>query len=233
MKLAEYTAAVNKQKADADLAYDLQKFQTQQLVTAEQVKVQVVEKENQISVQEKEILRREKELAATINRPAEAQRYQIEQLAQAEQYRLQATAQGQAEAIKATGFAEAEANKARGLAQAEVIRQQGMSEAEAMAKKADAWRSYNEAAITQMFIDKLPDIAAAVSAPLAKTEKMVIINAGEGKGGGASKLTGDITQIIAQLPPMVEALTGIKLDELGEEDSDHGPGSAHGQQRRY
>lgn len=214
IKLAEYLAAVNKQKAEADLAYDLQKFQTQQLVTAEQVKVQVVEKLNQIDVQEKEILRKEKELAATINRPAEAERYKIEQYAQAEQYRLQATAQGQAEAIKATGFAEADANKARGLAQAEVIRQQGFSEAEAMAKKADAWRSYNEAAITQMFIDKLPAIASAISAPLAKTEKMVIINAGNGPGGGASKLTGDITQIIAQLPPMVEALTGIKLDEL-------------------
>lgn len=214
IKLAEYTASVNKQKAEADLAYDLQKYQTQQLVTAEQVKVQVVEKENLISVQEKEILRKEKELAATISRPAEAERYKIEQLAQAEQYRLQATAQGQAEAIKATGLAEAEANKARGIAQADVIRQQGLAEAEAMAKKADAWRSYNEAAITQMFIDKLPDIAAAVTAPLSKMEKMVVVNAGDGKGGGASKVTSDITQIIAQLPPMVEALTGIKLDEL-------------------
>jgi flotillin len=214
MKLADYTASVNKQKAESDLAYDLQKFQTQQLVTAEQVKVQVVEKENLIDVQEKEILRREKELAATVNRPAEAERYRIEQLAQAEQYRLTATATGQAEAIRATGLAEAAANQAKGVAQAEVIRQQGLAEAQAMAKKADAWRSYNEAAITQMFIDKLPEIASAISAPLAKTEKMVIINAGDGKGGGASKLTGDITQIIAQLPPMVEALTGIKLDEL-------------------
>lgn len=214
MKLAEYAASVNQRKAESDLAYDLQKFQTQQLVTAEQIKVQVVEKENQITVQEKEISRREKELAATVNRPAEAERFRIEQLAQAEQYRLQTTAQGQAEAIRATGLAEAEANKARGLAQAEVIRQQGLSEAEAMAKKADAWRAYNEAAITQMFIDKLPEIAAAVSAPLAKTEKIVIVNAGDGNGGGASKLTADVTQIIAQLPPMVEALTGIKLDEL-------------------
>lgn len=214
MKLADYTASVNKQKAESDLAYDLQKFQTQQLVTAEQIKVQVVEKQNLIDVQEKEILRREKELVATINRPAEAERYRIEQLAQAEQYRVQTTALGQAEAIKATGLAEAEANKARGLAQAEVIRQQGLSEAEAMAKKADAWRSYNEAAITQMFIDKLPEIAAAVSAPLAKMDKMVVINSGDGKGGGASRVTADVTQIIAQLPPMVEALTGIKLDEL-------------------
>ncbi len=213
MRLAEYTASVNKKKAEADLAYDLQKFQTQQLVTAEEVKVQVVEKENMVSVQEQEILRKEKELVSTINRPAEAERFRIQQLADAEQYRLRNTALGQADAIKATGFAEADANKARGLAEAEVIRQQGLATAEAMAKKADAWRTYNEAAITQMFIDKLPEIASAVSAPLAKTEKIVVVNAG-GPGGGASKITADVTQIIAQLPPMVEALTGIKLDEL-------------------
>jgi flotillin len=213
MKLAEYNASVNKKKAEADLSYDLQKFQTQQLVTAEQVKVQVVEKENQIVVQEKEISRREKELISTINRPAEAERFRIEQLASAEQFRLQNTAFGQAEAIKATGFAEAEANKARGLAQAEVIRQQGLSEAQAMAKKAEAWQSYNEAAITQMFIDKLPEIASAIASPLAKTEKMIIINSGN-EGGGASKLTADITNIIAQLPPVVEALTGLKLNDL-------------------
>jgi flotillin len=214
MKLADYTASVNQRKAEADLAYDLQKFQTQQLVTAEQVKVMVVEKENQINVQDMEIQRRQKELEATISRPAEAERYRIQQLADAEQYRLRNTALGQADAIKATGFAEADASKAKGLAQADVIREQGFAEAQAMAKKADAWRAYNEAAIAQMFIDKLPEIAAAVSAPLAKMEKMVVINSGDGKGGGASRVTADVTQIIAQLPPMVEALTGLKLDEL-------------------
>ena len=33
-------------------------------------------------------------------------------------------------------------------------------------------------------------------------------------GGGASKLTGDITQIMAQLPPVLESLTGIKFEKL-------------------
>jgi len=226
MKLAEYTASVNKKKAEADLAYDLQKFQTQQLVTAEQVKVQVVEKENQITVQEKEIQRREKELTATINRPAEAERDRIQLLADAEQYRLRNIALGQADAIKATGFAEADSNKAKGLAQADVIREQGLSEAQAMAKKAEAWRAYNEAAVAQMFIEKLPEIASAVASPLAKMEKMVVVNLGDGKNGAASKVTADITQIIGQLPPVLEALTGIKLEEmvkklpgLGGEDS--------------
>jgi len=213
MKLADYTASVNQKKANADLAYDLQKFQTQQLVTAEQVKVQVVEKENQVQVQEMEIQRKEKELNATVKTPAEAERFRIQQLADAEQYRLRNTALGQADAIKATGFAEADANKAKGLAQADVILAQGVSEAQAMAKKADAWRAYNEAAVAQMFIEKLPEIASAVASPLAKMEKMVVVNLGEG-GGGASKVTADVTQIIGQLPPVLEALTGIKLGDL-------------------
>lgn len=46
---------------------------------------------------------------------------------------------------------------------------------------------------------------------------MVIINSGNGVGGGASKLTGDLTQIIAQLPPVLESLTGVKFEKLLEQ----------------
>ncbi len=46
---------------------------------------------------------------------------------------------------------------------------------------------------------------------------MIIINSGNGVGGGASKLTGDVTQIIAQLPPVIESLTGIKFEKLLEQ----------------
>ncbi len=216
MRLAEYKASVQEKQAGADLAYDLQKYKTQQAVTVEQVQVTVIEKEKQIEVQEKEILRREKELVATIEKPASAERQRIQTLAEAEQYRLATTASGQADATRAIGNAEADANKARGLAQADVIKAQGFSEAEAMAKKADAWRQYNEAAITQMFVDKLPEIASAVSAPLAKMEKVVVISAGgDGHtGAGASKVTRDVADIIAQVPAVIEALTGVKLSEI-------------------
>ncbi len=204
MKLAEYTASVNQKKADADLAYDLQKFKTEQLVKEEEVAVRVVEKTKEIEVAEKEVSRKQLELNASIERPADA-----------EKYKLETVAEGQSSAIKLTGHAEAEANKARGVAQADVIRAQGLSEAEAMAKKSEAWKEYNQAAIAQMLIEKLPDIARAISEPLSKTEKIVIINSGgNGQGGGASKLTGDITQIIAQLPPVVESLTGLKFEDI-------------------
>jgi flotillin len=63
----------------------------------------------------------------------------------------------------------------------------------------------------------MPEIAGKISEPLSKTEKMVIINAGNGPGGGASKLTSDVTTIISQLPPVLESLTGIKFEKLMEQ----------------
>jgi flotillin len=213
MSVAGYQAAAQTKQAEADLAYDLQKFKTQQLVRAEEVQVQVIEKQKQIDVQGKEVDRKKLDLTATVERPAEADRSRIQTLAEAEQFRLQTTAAGQAQAIKATGFAEADANKAKGLAQAEVIKAQGFAEAEAMSRKAEAWRAYNEAAITQTFIEKLPEIASAIAQPLAKTEHIVIISSG-GDSAGADRITKDVTNILAQLPPVIEAMTGIKLADL-------------------
>jgi len=212
-KLADYNAAVQQRTAEADLSYDLQKFKTQQLVKQEEVQVQVVEKQKQIEVQEQEILRREKELAATVERPAMAERAKIQQLAEAEQYRLQATATGQAEATRQVGVAEADANKAKGLAEAEVTQAKGLAEALAMAKKAEAWQSYNEAAILQIVVENLPALAKSVAEPLSKTEKIVVVGGG-GDSAGASKVTQDVVNVVAQLPPMIQALTGVDLTEI-------------------
>jgi flotillin len=224
VSLAEYQALVNEQKAKADLAYELSQFQKSQEVKKEEIQVDVIEKEQQVIVQEKEILRKEKELNATVNKPADARRYAVQVQADSEKYKIEAEAAGRAEANKAQGFAEAEviqvtgdaeaaATKARGLARAEVIQAQGEAEAAAMAKKADSWKEYNAAAITQMFVDVLPELAKNIAEPLTKMDKMVVVNTG-GEGGGVSKITGDITNIIAQLPPVVEALSGVNLGEM-------------------
>ena len=119
--------------------------------------------------------------------------------------------------FKATGIAEAEAQKARGLAEAAIIEAQGKSTAEAMRQKAESFKQYNEAAVIEMFMRVLPEIAGKISEPLSKMEKMVIINSGNGVGGGASKVTGDVTQIMAQLPPILESLTGVKFERLLEQ----------------
>jgi flotillin len=93
-----------------------------------------------------------------------------------------------------------------------VIQAQGFAEAEAMEKKAAAWQKYNQAAIIQQLIEALPRVAAAVAQPLAQTDRIVIINSG-GDGAGASKITADVTNIIAQVPATLEALTGVNLIE--------------------
>jgi flotillin len=228
MNVANYQASVNQQKAQADLAYDLQKFKTGQLVKAEEVQVSIVEKQKQIELQQQEILRKQRELEANIQKPADAERYRVETLANAKKFQLETEAAGAASATKATGFAtadvakatgiaEAEANKARGLAEAAVIEAQGKATAEAMRVKAESFKQYNEAAVVEMIMRILPEIAGKISEPLSRTEKMVIINSGNGNGGGASKLTGDVTQIVSQLPPVIESLTGIKLEKLLEQ----------------
>src|SRR6266487_604832 len=226
--VAGYQATVNQKKAEADLAYDLQKYKTGQLVKAEEVQVEIVAKQKQIELQQQEILRKQRELEATVQKPADAERYKVETLANAKKFQLETEATGAASATKATGFAsadvakatgiaEAEANKARGLAEAAVIEAQGKATASAMQAKAESFKQYNEAAVIEMIVRVLPEVAGRVSEPLSKMEKMVIINSGNGAGGGASKLTGDVTQIIAQLPPVLESLTGVKFEKLLEQ----------------
>jgi flotillin len=220
---AAYQAESNRKKAESDLAYGLQENITNQTVKAEEVQVEVVNKQKQIEVQEQEALRTEKELDATVRRPAEAERHRVQTLAEATQFQLQTEAAGEAEAIRKRGEAEADASKARGLAEAEVLRQKGLAEAEVIRKqglaeadatreKAEAWKEYTQAAILQQLLDKLPEIASAVSEPLSKTDRIVIIGGGENSSGaGASKITQDVTNIVAQLPATIEALTGIDM----------------------
>lgn len=225
--VAGYQATVNQKKAEADLAYDLQKYKTGQLVKAEEVQVTIIEKQKQIELQEQEIKRKQRELEATVQRPADAERYKVETLANAKKFQLETEAAGAAAAAKAQGFAnadvnkatglaEAEANKAKGLAEAAIIEAQGRAQAEATRLKAEAFQKFNEAAVIEMLVKVLPEIAGKISEPLAKTDKITIINSGNG-GGGASKLTGDVTQIIAQLPPVLESLTGVKFEKLLEQ----------------
>jgi flotillin len=179
-------------------------------------------------LQQQEIIRKQRELEATVQKPADAERYRVEALANATKFQLETEAAGAAEAAKAKGFAnadvakaagmaEAEANKARGLAEADVIEAQGAATAEAMRLKAESYKQYNEAAIIELIVRVLPELAGKVSEPLSKMEKMIVISSGDGAGAGASKLTGDITQILAQLPPLLESLTGVKFEKLVEQ----------------
>ena len=228
LKKAAFDAEVKKQQATADKTYDIQANLMQQQVVTEAVKVTEVEKQAQIKVQQAEIQRRELELQATIQKAAEADRRRVETVAEAERQRLILEAQGQADAAKARGFGEADANRARGLAEAEVIRAKGLAEAEiirakgeaeaqAMKVKAAAFHEYNQAAVLDKLLTGMPEIVRAIAEPLSKVDKVTIVSTGgdgSHNGMGASRITGDIMNMVAQVPALFELLSGTRIGDL-------------------
>ena len=203
IKKANYKETAQKQQATADKAYEIQTNIMQQQVIAEQVKIQQVQKEHEVAVQDAEIQRRERELIATVLKPAEVERRRIETLAEAEKSKLVMEADGHAAAIRAQGEAEAE-----------IIFKKGDAEARAMNVKAEAYQEYNQAAVVDKLITGLPEIMRALAAPLANVDKITIVSTGDGHAAGMNKITGDMTAMAAQIPALFETLSGMKMSEL-------------------
>jgi flotillin len=180
--------------AEADLSYELQQAITRQQVRAEELQVEIVERQKQIQLMQAEVERRKRELEAGVVEPALARAREIE--AHAEAHREEAAALGAGEA--------------------DALRLKGLAEAEAMAAKAKSWGDYNQAAITDRVLEILPELASAVSAPLAQTDRIVMIGGANGGGAGAQGITRDVTQIMAEIPAVLEALTGMKLEDLAK-----------------
>ena len=213
LKVQSYNKDQQTAKADADLAYEIQANIVKKEVAETAMQVEITKKQKEIELAEQEALRKEKELEATIRKQADAENYQATKVADANRYREVAAAEARARAIEMEGEAKAKAKRAEGMAEVEIIKAKGEAEASAMAKKAEAFKMYNDAAVSQMIIEKLPEIAQAIASPLSKTEKIVIVDNG-GDGKGASKVTGYVTDIMSQLPETVEALTGVNVMDL-------------------
>jgi flotillin len=203
VKKASYGEMIKRQQAQTDKAYEIQTNMMQQQVIAEAVKVQQVEKEQQVKVQEAEILRREKELIATVLKQAEIERQRIQTLAEAERSKTMVEAEGRASAIRAQGEAEAE-----------IIFKKGEAEARAMNVKAEAYQEYNQAAVVDKLITSLPEVVRALASPLAKVDRITVVSTGNGDSAGMHKITGDLTQMAAQVPALFEALSGMRMSEL-------------------
>ncbi len=219
IKKAEYLESVKRQQAQADKSYEIQTNVMQQQVVAEQVKIQQIEKEHEILVQDAEIQRRERELIATVLKGAEIERRRIETLASAEKQRQISVAEGQAAATRMQGEAEAE-----------ITFKKGDAEARAMNVKAEAYQEYNQAAVIDKLITSMPEIVRALAAPLEKVDKITIVSTG-GDTAGMNKLTGDLTKMAAQVPALFETLSGMRMSELfakikpigGNPDGDQSP----------
>lgn len=212
IRQAQYAAEVETEKARASQAGPLASARARQSVVAEEVKVDRTRTQEMISVQEQEVLRRQKELEATVIKPADAERQAaivraeaskaaavleaegkrsaLISMAEAEQERLRKEGAGRAAATEAEGRAEAAKIEAIGLAQAKAVEALGIAEAAAIQRKAEAWKEFNEAARLQTTLEKLPEILkasasifGAVSAPIGNIDRLVMIDQGGGKDG--------------------------------------------------
>jgi flotillin len=175
----------------------------QQQLIAESVRVQQIEKLEQVKVQEAEILRREKELIATVLKGAEIERQRIETLAGAEKLRLSLEAEGRAAAKRTEGNAEAE-----------IIFKKGEAEAKAMNVKAEAYQEWNQAAVVDKLLTGMPEVVRAMAEPLSKVDRITVVSTGNGDSTGVHKITADLTKMAAQVPALFEALSGMQMSEL-------------------
>jgi flotillin len=142
-------------------------------------------------------------LIATVLKQAEIDRQRIETLAAAERQRRIAEAEGAAAAIRTQGEAEAE-----------IILKKGEAEAKAMNVKAEAYLQYNQAAVVDKLITNMPEVVRALASPLANIDKITIVSTGNGHSAGMNKITGDMTEMAAQIPALFETLSGMKMSEL-------------------
>jgi flotillin len=200
-KKAESLTFVNQKKAQADFSYELERHRLNQDIKREEAKVRLVEKELAIKIEDLEIQRRERELEANVLKPADARKYQIKAEAEAEEYRIQTEARGKAEAYKLEGQAEAGR-----------IRDKGAAEAETMLKKALAMDKYGEAAVLEMYMKVLPEVVRGVAEPLGKVDKIVVV--GGDKSLGTTRITGQVAEILAQMPDVFKSLTGADLKKF-------------------
>ncbi|XP_042235732.1 flotillin-1-like isoform X7 [Homarus americanus] len=199
LKKATYDMEVQAKKAEAELAYELQAAKTRQKIKEEQMQIKVVERTQEILIQDQEIQRREKELEATIKQPADSEKFKLEKLAEASRNRSLLEAEAEAESIRVKGEAEAYSVEAKARAEALIMQQ-----------KAEAQKEYKEAAMLEMFLEILPKVAAEVAAPLSQAKKLTMVSSGNSEIG-AAKLTGEVMEIIAHVPLMVKKMTGVDV----------------------
>lgn len=198
IKKQELKRAADVKKAEADAAYEIQQQEQRKTIEITTADANIAKQEKEIELREKEIAVKEKTLDADIRKQAEADRFAKEQ---------------EAEAVKAQGIAEAESIKAKGLADAESIKARGLAEAEAMEKKAEAMAKYGKAAMTEMIIKVLPQMAEAIAKPLESIDKVTIIDGGSGENG-VGTFSGNVPSVLAKTIESIKETTGFDLTEV-------------------
>ncbi|OBA04818.1 flotillin [Paenibacillus polymyxa] len=223
LKVASFKKEQDTARAEADQAYHIQEARAKQTAVEEQMKVELVRKEREIDIQAKEIQVREKQYDAEVKKKAEADRYAVEQAAEADkarkmreaeslQYSIETQAKASAEQKRLNGQAEADAERAKGTADADVIRLRGLAEAEAKEKLAEAFQKFGEAAVLDIIVKMLPDLAGRIAEPIASIDKLTVVDTG--KGEGATRVSNYVTELMATAPEMLKSVSGIDVEQL-------------------
>ena len=191
---AGYKIEADQEKAKADEAYKIEQERVRKTYEAERAAAELtrLEKETELKKQEVEIER--ERLNVNIREKAAAEKDARVYKAEAEKFERQAQADAQLY----------EAEK-----EAEAIRMRGEAEAEAIRRKAEAMQLYGQAAMLEMVVDKLPEIAHSVSEPLSKTEKIILF--GE---GGASSMARDTAGTMLQTFEAVKQAVGLDIPQI-------------------
>lgn len=193
---AGYRQEVQRLQAESNLAFALREAHLRQAIVSEQMEIEVVVRTKQIEVEDQEVLRKEKELVATVNRPAEAEQYKIETLAEGRRTATVMKGEGEAEKIRLVGGAEARA-----------IRAVGEAEAVAMSAKAGAFSTFGEAAVMSLILESLPKIAAEVAAPMGLIKEIVVLPQ-------STSVATEVSKLVDSLPDAVQQSSGVDISGI-------------------
>lgn len=218
------SSQVAEAKASSDLAYELQQAVVEQTLAKRRAQVEAEARKGRIALEQLEIERKELELVHVVTKPAETERARDLLVAQtaADAMRLKGASEAEvlreigkadADAIRAKALAEADGVRARALAEAEGLKARELAIAEGMERKAEAWQRYGSAALSELLIDRMPEIAAAVASPLGRIDKITMLQSGGGERG-LSSVTQDVLDVMAQVPVALETVTGLRLADL-------------------
>ena len=205
IRQAELKQQSDVKKAEADAAYSIQEQEQRKTIEIASANADIARAERTAELKAKEVDVTKQTLDAQIRAKADAERYAAQQAAEAELFRR--TKEAEAKMIERKR--EAEGIRAVGEAEAEAIKLKALAEAEGIDKKAEAMKKYGEAAVVEMIMNALPEIAKNVAEPLSKVDKITMY--GE---GNSAKLLSDIVNGTTQVTEGIASGMGIDIKSL-------------------
>lgn len=233
IRKAELKKTADTKRAEADAAFEIQKQEQRKTIETTSTNADIAKKEREIELKQREVEVTEQALDAEVKKKAEAEKFKQQQEADAKLYVRTKEAEAkkveverESEALKTKAEAEkfrqkqdAEAIKAKGDAEAEAIRAKGLAEAEAINKKAEAMKKYGQAAMMEMVVNVLPEIAKNIAEPIAAIDKVTVIG---GDSRGVTDMAGNVPVIMAKVMESVKESTGIDISEIVRADTYEG-----------